>query len=147
MLTERTCGMRSVKRRRPFGNTSRTIADSVTFDRSGNDGRLAAPANGQEVVQGNAQYLKGQDFPHSITEDGKADCESGQRGWLERQAVLWPREQAGAPLKIARDPVTPGVQGPTYAGRAEVYPGQTFTRNPETGPFRLLNRDSEFGGR
>ena len=106
-----------------------------------------APANGQEVMEGNAQYLKGQDFPHSITEDGKADCESGQRGWLERQAVLWPREQAGAPLQIARDPVTPGVQGPTFAGRAGVYPGQTFTRNPQTGPYTLLNRPSEYGGR
>jgi len=107
-----------------------------------------APANGQDVRRGNAQYLKGQDFPHSITEDGKADCESGQRGWLERQASQWPRTQAGAPLKIARDPVTPGVQGPTYAGRAEVYPGQTFTRNPQTGPYAEgLNRPSEFGGR
>jgi virulence factor Mce-like protein len=107
-----------------------------------------APANGRSVQEGNAQYLKGQDFPHSVTDDGKADCESGQRGWLERQASQWPRQLGGANLRIARDPVTPGVQGPTYAGRAEVYPGQTFTRNPQTGPYAAgLNRESEFGGR
>ena len=45
MLTERTCGIRSVRRRSPFGSTSRTIADSVTAVESGNVGRLAAPAN------------------------------------------------------------------------------------------------------
>ena len=30
MLTERTCGIRSVRSRRPFGSTSRTIADCDT---------------------------------------------------------------------------------------------------------------------
>ena len=106
-----------------------------------------APANGQEVMEGNAQFLKGQDFPHSINDDGTADCESGQRGWLNRQAVNWPKQlDDGAPLRIARDPVSPGVQGPTYAGRDRVYPGQTFTRNPDSGPWTALG-PSEYGGR
>jgi virulence factor Mce-like protein len=106
-----------------------------------------APANGQEVIEGAPQFLKGQDFPHSVTDDGKADCESGQRGWLNRQAGKFPKQlDDGAPLRIARDPVSPGIQGPTYAGRPEVYPGQTFTRNPQTGPWADMP-ESEYGGK
>ena len=31
------------------------------------------------------------------------------------------------------DPHTPGAQGPTFAGRPRVPPGETFTREPLTG--------------
>ncbi len=35
---------------------------------------------------------------------------------------------------LGTDPHTPGDQGPTYKGRAHVPAGETFTRNPTTGP-------------
>ena len=35
---------------------------------------------------------------------------------------------------LATDPHTPGDQGPTYKGRAHVPAGETFSRNPTTGP-------------
>ena len=107
-----------------------------------------AQANGRNVIQGNPQYFKGQQFPHAINEDGTADCESGQRGWLNRQAVDFPKEfEPGVPLKIAFDQTTPGVQGPTYRGRAGVYPGQTFSRYPETGIWGARYKASEYGGK
>ena len=51
------------------------------------------------------------------------------------------------PFKISYDSVTPGVQGPVYAGRERVYPGQTFTRNPESGIWGERGKESEYGGR
>ena len=40
---------------------------------------------------------------------------------------------------LAVDPHTPGDQGPTYAGRARVPAGETYTRNPTTGPQLAYN--------
>ena len=88
------------------------------------------PANGEEVIEGNTQYLHGQPYGAAVTPDGRADCEAGQRGYLERNAAL--RRQAAS--RSSRTPRTPGAQGPTYTGRARVPEGQTFTAIPETGP-------------
>ena len=65
----------------------------------------------------------------AIDDKGNADCEAGQRGYLERVATFAPKNRA-----IVIDPVTPGNQGPTYTGRRRVPKGQTFSRRPETGP-------------
>ena len=35
---------------------------------------------------------------------------------------------------LATDVHTPGDQGPTFAGRAKVPAGETFSRSPTTGP-------------
>ncbi len=40
---------------------------------------------------------------------------------------------------LAVDAHTPGDQGPTFTGRAHVPAGETFTRNPQTGPQLLPN--------
>ena len=61
---------------------------------------------------------------------GRADCEAGQRGYVERDARFFPSK-----YKIARDPRSPGLQGPTFAGRPRVPEGQTFTAEPETGEY------------
>jgi virulence factor Mce-like protein len=122
-------------------------AERVLFNFAGQqDNSLGAmgatgPANGDGVKHGNAQYLQGQVYGAAVTDDGRADCEAGQRGFLERQA-------RGADKKylVARDPRTPGAQGPTYAGRARVPEGQTFTSDPETGPYSQMP-PSETGGR
>ena len=88
------------------------------------------PANGNEVLEGNKQYLHSNPYGAAITPDGRADCEAGQRGYLERNARFYHRK-----YKIEQDARTPGAQGPTYRGRARVPKGQTFTAIPETGAY------------
>jgi ABC-type transporter Mla subunit MlaD len=88
------------------------------------------PANGNEVKQGNKQYLHADPYGAAITPDGRADCEAGQRGYLERNARFY-----GKKFKIEQDARTPGAQGPTYKGRARVPASQTYTSVPETGPY------------
>jgi hypothetical protein len=86
------------------------------------------PANGESVKEGNAQYLQGQPYFHAVRPDGTADCESGQRGFINRAAKYFEPE-----YRIAIDPHTPGAQGPTFRGRPSVPAGQTFAPEPETG--------------
>ena len=88
------------------------------------------PANGNEVKEGNKQYLHADPYGAAITPDGRADCEAGQRGYLERNARFYDKR-----YKIEQDARTPGAQGPTYKGRARVPAGQTYTSVPETGPY------------
>ena len=88
------------------------------------------PANGNEVLEGNKQYLHANPYGAAVTPDGRADCEAGQRGYLERNARYYDKR-----FKIEQDARTPGAQGPTYAGRARVPKGQTFSSVPETGPY------------
>ena len=71
-------------------------------------------------------------FP-SITPDGRADCEAGQRGYLERNARFYDKK-----FKIEQDARTPGAQGPTFKGRDRVPAGQTYTAIPETGPYSQI---------
>ncbi len=114
---------------RALVNTSPRQEDSV--------GSMGAdePANGEDVKEGNAAYSQDQPYGAAIAPDGRADCETGQRGFLERQARFFPEK-----YKVARDPRSPGLQGPTFTGRPRVPKGQTFTAEPETGPYRNLPR-------
>ena len=91
------------------------------------------PANGQNVLEGNAQFAQNQPYAAAITPDGRADCETGQRGWLERNAGgLDPK------YRVNLNPRTPGAQGPTFAGAPRVPAGQSFTHKPETSDFTRL---------
>ena len=65
----------------------------------------------------------------AVDEQGDADCEAGQRGYLEEQQAFAPGGK-----NIVVDPATPGNQGTTYTGRDRVPEGQTFSRRPELGP-------------
>jgi hypothetical protein len=96
-----------------------------------------APANGENVKQGNKQYLHGDPYGAAVTPDGRADCEAGQRGYLENNARFYDNK-----YKIDQDARTPGAQGPTYAGRARVPAGETFTSIPETGPYSTMPASS-----
>jgi virulence factor Mce-like protein len=87
------------------------------------------PANGRNAL-GTPQYAQDQPYGAAVTPDGRADCEAGQRGYTERQARFFPKE-----YRIARDPRSPGLQGPTFTGRTRVPAGETFTAEPETGPY------------
>ena len=91
------------------------------------------PANGNEVKEGNKQYLHADPYGAAITPDGRADCEAGQRGYLERNARFYDKR-----YKIEQDARTPGAQGPTYKGRPRVPKGQTYTSIPETGPYAKI---------
>jgi hypothetical protein len=91
------------------------------------------PANGENVKQGNAQYAHNQPYAAAVDANGNADCEAGQRGWVQRQARFFPKN-----LKVALDPRTPGLQGPTFTGLSKVPPGETFTSRPETGPYAAM---------
>ena len=93
------------------------------------------PANGEDVREGTPQFLQAQAYGAAIDEKGNADCEWGQRGFLERQAFYAPSK-----YNIARDPRTPGLQGTTPTGRPRVPPGQTFSATPDTGPYEDFPR-------
>ncbi|HWM10596.1 MAG TPA: hypothetical protein VNO82_14685, partial [Solirubrobacteraceae bacterium] len=93
------------------------------------------PANGEGVIEGTPQYAQDQPYGAAVAPDGRADCEAGQRGFVERQARFFPEK-----YKIARDPRSPGLQGPTFTGRPRVPKGQTFTAEPETGAYKDLPR-------
>jgi virulence factor Mce-like protein len=92
------------------------------------------PANGKDAV-GTPQYGQDQPYGAAVAPDGRADCEAGQRGFVERQARFFPSQ-----YHVARDPRSPGLQGPTFTGRARVPTGETFTAEPETGPYADMPR-------
>ena len=100
-------------------------------DNSLNSMGASEPANGQNVGPGQTpQYLQATTYGAAVDENGNADCEFGQRGFLFRSAA-----NADKKYRIARDSRTPGLQGTTPTGRPRVPPGQTFTEIPETGPY------------
>jgi hypothetical protein len=86
------------------------------------------------TVQGNdLAVLHGQPYHAAIDNEGRADCENGQRGYPEGPLAINapPQDVDGDAPRWVVDPHTPGNQGPTYAGRDRVPDGQTFTREPE----------------
>lgn len=84
------------------------------------DGSGAAPEGGDPVE------LHAQPYGRAVDEQGRADCEQGQRGYPDRLAKNAPPD-----LDIAVDPRTPGNQGPTFTGRPRVPDGQTFSAEPD----------------
>jgi virulence factor Mce-like protein len=116
------------------GFSERTLINSVG-NQTNSLGSMGAtrPANGQGVQRGNAQFLQGPVYTRAITDGGAADCEQGQRGFIQRLARYVPKN-----YNIHVDPRSPGVQGPTFTGRSKVPAGETFTPLPETGPYRDL---------
>jgi virulence factor Mce-like protein len=86
----------------------------------------AHPANGQ---MGGPEFLHAQTYGAAIDNAGNADCETGQRGYPKKLNYLDPQGR-----NLATDPHTPGDQGTTFLGRRRVPAGETFTRNPTTGP-------------
>jgi len=97
-----------------------------------NQGSMGAyePVNYQGYNEGMARRgsnmsLHSTPYNHAITDDGEADCESGQRGWLRRWTTVPEPE-----FLIQTRADIPGVQGPTYKGRSRVPKGQTFSREP-----------------
>jgi hypothetical protein len=78
--------------------------------------------------------LHGQVYGAAIDDEGRADCENGQRGYPHgpmAKAMLGRTNHNGNPYLPVTDPHTPGNQGPTFKGRDRVPEGQTFSRDPE----------------
>jgi virulence factor Mce-like protein len=78
---------------------------------------------------GGNEYLHTQAYQAAIDNQGNADCEVGQRGYPLKLNYFDPQGR-----NLVVDPHTPGDQGPTYAGIPHVPAGETFSRNPQTGP-------------
>jgi hypothetical protein len=90
----------------------------------------AQPANGQGVPPGQQpEYLHNDNYAAAIDNNGNADCETGQRGYVKQLNHFDPQHR-----DLGTDQHIPGDQGPLWTGLARVPPGETFTRNPSTGP-------------
>jgi ABC-type transporter Mla subunit MlaD len=90
----------------------------------------AQPANGRNVPPGQTpEYLHNDNYAAAIDNRGGADCETGQRGYVKRVNYFDPQHR-----NLGVDQHIPGDQGPMYTGLAQVPPGETFTRDPSTGP-------------
>ena len=119
----------------PTGGSQRTLLNQASRPRDPRDpnmGTIGArtPSNGEPTVSGAPVSLHSNVYSAAVTHDGQADCESGQRGYLEKLTTY----NDNPDVKIVTDPHIPGAQGPTFTGRPRVPEGQTFTRLPESGP-------------
>jgi phospholipid/cholesterol/gamma-HCH transport system substrate-binding protein len=116
-----------------FGTAQRALlnfADATQPDNVGTQG-ASQPAAGQN---GGQEFLHGEAYGAAIDNQGNADCETGQRGYPLRLNYADPLHR-----NLDTDQHTPGNQGPTYHGRAHVPAGETFSRNPLTGPQLPFN--------
>jgi virulence factor Mce-like protein len=124
----------NVSERTSFGTAQRIqlkLANVAQLNKVGILG-ATAPADGGGVDAGplgGNEYLHDQGYGAAIDNQGNADCETGQRGYVKKLNYFDPQGR-----DLALDPHTPGDQGPTYAGVAHVPKGETFSRNPQTGP-------------
>ena len=105
------------------------------------DQGAAQPANGYQPGDpigtsgtADAEYLHGPVYGAAVDNQGNADCETGQRGYPLRLNYLDSQHR-----NLDEDSHTPGNQGATYTGLSRVPPGETFTRNPSTGPQLAYN--------
>jgi ABC-type transporter Mla subunit MlaD len=119
----------------PTGGSQRTLLNqpSRTQDpRAPSIGSIGArePSNGEPTISGAPMNLHSNVYTAAIDHEGNADCESGQRGYLQKLTHY----NTDPNLKIVTDPHIPGNSGPTLTGRPRVPEGQTFTRLPESGP-------------
>jgi virulence factor Mce-like protein len=116
-----------------YGFAQRALLNQTNSAQTNNVGSAGAtaPADGgvPNSPLGGDEYLHSQNYGAAIDNEGNADCEAGQRGYPLKLNSFDPK---GRTLGV--DPHTPGDQGATYAGQAHVPKGETFSRNPETGP-------------
>jgi ABC-type transporter Mla subunit MlaD len=119
----------------PTGYSQRTLLNQFPRTRDPRATSMASigarfPSNGEEVISGSPMNLHSGAYAAAISHDGKADCEAGQRGYVEKLTHY----NKDPNLKIATDPHMPGNSGPTFTGKPQIPEGQTFTRLPESGP-------------
>jgi hypothetical protein len=110
-----------------YGFAQRVLLNQADGTETDNVGSLGATA--PAGTAGGPEFLHSQIYGAAIDTAGNADCETGQRGYPKKLNYFDPQGR-----NLALDPHTPGDQGPTYHGRARVPAGETFSRNPQTGP-------------
>ncbi|HXD64252.1 MAG TPA: MlaD family protein [Solirubrobacteraceae bacterium] len=117
-----------------FGFAQRVLFNLADPTQPNNVGQQGAtqPVNGggsTSLATGGNEFLHAQPYGAAVDNQGNADCETGQRGYPLKLNHLDP-----AGRNLGTDAHTPGDQGPTFKGRARVPAGETFSRNPSTGP-------------
>jgi hypothetical protein len=122
-----------------FGFAQRALLNFGNPSQTNNVGQQGAtqPVNGggtDSLLSGGNEYLHAQPYGAAIDNAGNADCETGQRGYPKKLNYFDPQHR-----QLVTDVHTPGDQGPTFKGRAHVPAGETFTRNPTTGPQLAAN--------
>jgi virulence factor Mce-like protein len=123
-----------VSEKTSFGTAQRVLIKVANVLQPNNVGIIGAPTpvNGGGLdlgPLGGNEYLHNQPYGAAIDNQGNADCEVGQRGYVQKLNSF---DAQGRNLVV--DPHTPGNQGPTYSGIPHVPAGETFSRNPQTGP-------------
>jgi hypothetical protein len=78
------------------------------------------------ALTGDPANLHFQQYGAAIDSEGRADCETGQRGYPRRLA-----DDAPPGYNVALDPHTPGRQGTTFRGNQQTPSGQTFDAVPD----------------
>jgi hypothetical protein len=120
-----------------FGMAQRALIN-FTNQQTNGVGKQGAtqPANGYQPgdvpgLQGyaDAEYLHGPTYASAVDNQGNADCEVGQRGYVAKLNGFDPQGRS-----LDAEAHNPGNQGPTWTGLPRVPGGQTFTRNPLYGP-------------
>jgi virulence factor Mce-like protein len=117
-----------------FGTAQRALINLANNGQTNNVGQqgATAPVNGggtTSLLTGGNAYLHAPPYGAAINTNGTADCETGQRGYPLKLNHFDPEGR-----DLDTDTHTPGSQGPTFAGRARVPKGETYSRNPTTGP-------------
>ena len=121
----------------PTGGSQRTLLNQAgRQDNSVTSLGAAEPANGENVRTGTPQFLHSNNYSAAVDEQGNADCESGQRGYVERMNLYGDKR-----FKTAVDPHIPGNQGTTFTGRDRVPEGQTFSRQPDPSQAPQIPRE------
>lgn len=108
----------------PTGTVQRVQVKTAPLLQKDSAGLFGAsrPADGgavdpvEKTVLGDAAGFHPGNYPRAVNEQGEADCESGQRGYINDGADLGHR--------------TPGTQGPTFKGRPRVPEGESFSAEP-----------------
>lgn len=122
-----------------FGFAQRVLLDLANPLQPNSVGVQGAsePANGGGAnlpLLGGNQFLHAQSYGAAIDNRGNADCEAGQRGYPNKLNYFDPQAR-----NLALDAHTPGDQGPNFHGAHRVPRGETFSRNPQTGPQLAYN--------
>jgi hypothetical protein len=121
-----------------FGYAQRALLNQTNPLQQNNIGSAGAtaPVNGgaADTLLGGNEYLHGPVYGAAIDTHGNADCETGQRGYPKKLNHFDPQGR-----NLVSDQHVPGNQGPTFTGRARVPAGETFSRNPQTGPQTAYN--------
>jgi virulence factor Mce-like protein len=117
-----------------FGFAQRALINLANPAQTNNVGQAGAvaPVNGggtNSLLTGGNAFLHAQSYGAAVDNQGNADCETGQRGYPKKLNNFDPQHR-----NLAVDAHTPGLQGPTFKGREHVPAGETFSRNPSTGP-------------